>query len=50
MDQPKTITELAELERQLMADLAQVRVWISERAGQTDSEPEATKPAAKKQK
>lgn len=36
MEQPKTITELAALERELMANLALVRVWISERAGQAD--------------
>lgn len=54
MDQPKTIAELAALEQKLMADLATVRVWISERAGQVDPEPEpkpktvAKKTAAKK--
>lgn len=51
MDKPKTIAELAALERQLMDDLQQVRVWISERAGQVDPEPEpepAKKTAAKK--
>ena len=50
MEQPKTIAELAALERQLMDDLGQVRVWISERAGQVDPEPEppAKKTAAKK--
>lgn len=48
MEQPKTIAELAELERQLMFDLAQVRVWISERAGQVDPEPEPAKKAAAK--
>lgn len=49
MEQPKTIAELAELEQKLMADLATVRVWISERAGQVDPEPEAKpKTAAKK--
>ena len=49
MEQPKTITELAALERQLMADLATVRVWISERAGQVDPpKPAAKKTAAKK--
>ena len=40
MEMPKTIAELAELERQLMADLAAVRVAISERAGQVDPEPQ----------
>lgn len=34
--QRKTIAELAERERELMAELARVRVEISERAGQTD--------------
>lgn len=55
MEQPKTIAELAALEQKLMADLATVRVWISERAGQVDPEPEpkprttaAKKTAAKK--
>ncbi|MDX3006734.1 hypothetical protein PWY87_34020 [Kribbella solani] len=47
MEQPKTITELAALERQLMADLAQVRVWISERAGQADPEPVKPKKSTK---
>lgn len=53
MEMPETIRELAALERQLMDDLAAVRVRISERAGQVDpdSEPEsrpAKKTAAKK--
>jgi hypothetical protein len=49
-DMPETIAGLAELEQQLMADLAAVRVRISERAGQVDPEPEqpAKKTAAKK--
>jgi hypothetical protein len=36
----RTIAELAAYERELMADLAKVRVEISERAGQVDPEPE----------
>jgi hypothetical protein len=32
----RTIAELAAYERELMAELARVRVEISERAGQTD--------------
>lgn len=48
MEQPKTIAELAALERQLMDDLGQVRVWISERAGQVDPEPEPEPEPAKK--
>lgn len=47
MQMPETIAGLAELERQLMADLAEVRVRISERAGQVDPEPDPA-PAAKK--
>lgn len=47
MEMPETIAELAALERQLMTDLAAVRVRISERAGQVDPEPEPA-PAAKK--
>lgn len=47
MEKPKTIAELAALERQLMEDLGTVRVWISERAGQVDPEPEPA-PAVKK--
>ena len=49
-----TIAELAQRERDLMAELARVRVEISERAGQVDPEPEtatnktAVKTAAKK--
>lgn len=38
-EQPRrrlTIAELAERERELMAELARVRVEISERAGQQD--------------
>lgn len=42
MQMPETIAELAALERQLMADLAAVRVRISERAGQSDPEPKKT--------
>jgi ribosomal protein L29 len=34
-----TIAELAKKERELMAELAAVRVEISERAGQTDPAP-----------
>jgi hypothetical protein len=34
--QQRTIAELAAYERELMAELAQVRVEISERAGQVD--------------
>jgi hypothetical protein len=41
----KTIAELAQRERDLMAELAEVRVEISERAGQTDPEPEPVKAA-----
>lgn len=48
MQMPETIAELAALERQLMDDLAAVRVRISERAGQVDPEPEPEKPAPKK--
>lgn len=52
MEMPETIRELAALERQLMEDLAAVRVRISERAGQVDdAEPESRpvkKTAAKK--
>ena len=48
MEQPKTIAELAALERQLMDDLQQVRVWISERAGQVDPDPEPAAEPAKK--
>lgn len=40
MEMPETIAELAALERQLMDDLAAVRVRISERAGQIDPDPE----------
>lgn len=47
MEMPKTIAELAALERQLMADLAAVRVAISERAGQVDPEPAPKKTARK---
>jgi hypothetical protein len=49
-----TIAELAQRERDLMAELAAVRVEISERAGQVDPEPvtatdkTAVKTAAKK--
>jgi hypothetical protein len=39
----RTITELAAYERELMAELARVRVEISERAGQVDPEPEPKK-------
>lgn len=35
----RTIAELAQRERDLMAELAAVRVEISERAGQVDPEP-----------
>ena len=38
-----TITELAQRESELMAELARVRVEISERAGQVDPEPEPKK-------
>lgn len=50
MEMPETIAELAALERQLMDDLAAVRVRISERAGQVDPDPEPTpkKTATKK--
>lgn len=49
MEMPETIAELAALERQLMADLAAVRVRISERAGQADPEPvQPAKKTAKK--
>ena len=34
--QQRTIAELAAYERELMAELAKVRVEISERAGQVD--------------
>jgi hypothetical protein len=50
----RTIAELAQRERDLMAELAAVRVEISERAGQVDPEPEtatdktAVKTAARK--
>ena len=47
MELPETIAELAALERQLMADLAAVRVRISERAGHVDPEPEPEQPAKK---
>ena len=39
----RTIAELAQRERDLMEELRQVRVEISERAGQVDSEPESKK-------
>ena len=39
----RTIVELAQRERDLMAELAAVRVEISERAGQVDPEPEPKK-------
>lgn len=51
MEMPATIAELAALERQLVDDLAAVRVRISERAGQVDPEPEPPakpKPTARK--
>ena len=49
MEMPEKIADLAALERQLMADLAAVRVRISERAGQVDPEDEPqAKPRAKK--
>lgn len=35
----RTIAELAQRERDLMAELAAVRVEISERAGQVDPDP-----------
>lgn len=38
----RTIAELAAYERELMAELAAVRVEISERAGQVDPEPKKT--------
>ena len=38
----RTIAELAQRERDLMAELAAVRVEISERAGQVDPEPKKT--------
>jgi ribosomal protein L29 len=39
MGKQMTIAELAAYERELMAELARVRVQISERAGQVDPEP-----------
>lgn len=38
----RTIAELAQRERDLMVELAAVRVEISERAGQVDPEPKKT--------
>lgn len=46
MGEQRTIAELAARERELMAELAAVRVEISERAGQDDPPPK--KPVAKK--
>lgn len=44
-----TITELAQREQELVAELAKVRAEISERAGEVDPEPETAtvKPAVK---
>jgi hypothetical protein len=39
----RTIAELAQRELDLMAELAAVRVEISERAGQVDPEPKTTR-------
>lgn len=40
----RTIAELAARERELMAELARVRVEISERAGQVDPDPADVEP------